>query len=61
MLDRTEKVVKGATYEWNGAVHARVNRVAADGTWADMTMTRGGSSWGKRQPLPLPETFVRIS
>lgn len=61
MLDGTEPVVKGATYKWDGAVHCKVNRVARDGSHADFTMTRGGSSWGKRMPLPLPETFVRIS
>lgn len=53
-------IEKGAEYLWDGAVRCRVNRVAADGTWADFTMTRGRSSWGKRVPLPLTESFVRI-
>jgi hypothetical protein len=61
MLDGTEPVVKGATFEWDGAVHCKVHRVAEDGTYADFTMTQGGSSWGKRMPLPLPASFVRIS
>jgi hypothetical protein len=57
---------KGAVYQWSGGdvpgrgVDCVVHRVARDGTWADFTMTRGGSSWGKRMPLPLPESFVRV-
>jgi hypothetical protein len=58
--DGTEKVAKDAVYEWSGAVRCVVNRVAGDGTWADFTMTQGGSSWGKRMPLPLDESFVRV-
>jgi len=66
MLDGTEKIIKGARYEWApldgwAEVDCVVNRVAGDGTWADFTMSRGGSSWGKRMPLPLPSSFVRIS
>jgi hypothetical protein len=64
MLDGTEPVVKGSVFEWGGegpAVHCRANRVAANGQWADFTMTRGGSSRGKRMALPLPASFVRVS
>lgn len=61
MLDGTEPVVKGSVFEWNGEVRCVVNRVAGDGSHADFTMTRGGSSWGKRMALPLASSFVRVS
>lgn len=67
-MDGTEPIVKGAVFEWYGpdagrvgGVHCAVNRVAGDGSWADFTMTAGGSSWGKRMALPLPSSFVRVS
>jgi hypothetical protein len=40
----------------NVAVTMRINRVARDGSWADMTC-RGkftGREWTKRQPTPIP-------
>jgi hypothetical protein len=62
-----EKVTKGSVFDWHtpdagtvGAVRCTVNRVAGDGTWVDFTATAGGSSWGKRMKLPLPETFVQV-
>jgi hypothetical protein len=61
MSDKGKPIVKGAEFQWNGAVNCKVNRVASNGTWIDLTCTRGGSSWGKRQALPLPDSFVRIS
>jgi len=65
MPNGTEKVSRGDVFEWlpqgdTAMVICRVNRVAADGMWADFTMTCGGSSWGKRMLLPLPKTFVRV-
>lgn len=36
-------------------VLVKVTRVARDGSWADLWCTDGHRTWGKRQPLPLPE------
>lgn len=57
---------KGSAFRWSGGLYPQpvrciVNRVAPDGSWADFTMSCGGSSWGKRMTLPLPKTFVRVS
>lgn len=67
MLDGTEPIVRGSVFEWRQewstecrSVHCQVQRVAEDGTWADFTMTAGRSSWGKRLPLPLAPSFVRV-
>lgn len=61
-----DDIHKGSIFEWRSGEHplavcCAVNRVARDASWADFTMTAGGSSWGKRMTLPLPETFRRIS
>jgi NTP pyrophosphatase (non-canonical NTP hydrolase) len=53
-------LTRGAVFVWekpSGSVRCVVNRVADDRTWADFTMTSGGSSWGERIALPLPESF----
>lgn len=52
-------VVRGTVFVWDDVVRCKVQRVAKDGTWADMRCTQGGSSWGRRMKLPLAEVFVR--
>jgi hypothetical protein len=64
-------VSKGQRYVWNrdaagGTVYVEVCRVARDGTWADILCTvlphdRDHGTWTRRQPLPLPESFVAES
>lgn len=44
---------KGDVYEWLG-VTVTVQRLAKDGTWADLSCALDGHTWTKRQPLPLP-------
>lgn len=59
VLDGLDTVNRADVYDWRG-VRCVVNRVAKDRSWADFTMTRGGSSWGKRMWLPLDPAFERI-
>jgi len=45
-------MTKGETYVTDDGMRIDVTRVAADHSWADITVTqRGGASWNKRQPL----------
>lgn len=64
MPDEDKPIAKGSVFEWRvplqRAVRCTVNRVAEDGSWADFTMTGGGSSWGKRMALPLDSAFKRV-
>lgn len=32
----------------------QVNRVARDGSWADVIVLNWAASWAKRQPTPIP-------
>ena len=51
---------RGDRYEWHG-VDIGITRVAADGTWADITVSPpSGAGWTKRQPLPFPSDFVAV-
>lgn len=54
---------KGDTYRWkiqdSSPVYLLVNRVARDGSWADIRCVTWSASWKKRQPLPLPEGTER--
>lgn len=52
-------VREGDLFDWHG-VSATVTRVAADCTWADISCERSGTTWTKRQPLPLADGFVRV-
>lgn len=64
MAEEERPIRRGSVFKWSrvtSAVTCTVQRVAKDGSWADFTMTGGGSSWGKRMALPLPSTFVRES
>jgi hypothetical protein len=54
-------VKSGDRFAW--AFHSIVvNRVARNGSWADVTVTQPfGASWNKRQPLPFPADWRRAS
>jgi len=54
-------VEKGETYLW-GSVYMDVIRVARDQTWADLSCYQVGTrvTWSKRQPLPFPDTFIKV-
>jgi len=55
----TTDVRKGDLYDWNG-IRVEVLRVSR--SWADIQVTPPiGAGWTKRQPLPLPESFKRVS
>jgi hypothetical protein len=58
----TAPVSKGDRYLFGAqpSVVVTVTRVARDESWADIRCTVPGSTWTKRQPLPLSATFRRV-
>jgi hypothetical protein len=57
----TEYHVKaGDRFDWHGVL-LEVTRVGRNGLWADLRVHEpSGSTWSKRQPLPLPKDSVRL-
>ena len=55
-------VAKGERYQAMGCL-VTVNAVSQDGVWANVQVRQleTGASWGKRQPLPFPESWVKVS
>lgn len=55
---------KGYRFTWSPdaptPVAVTVLRVARDLSWADIRCVTPGSSWTKRQRLPLPESFKLV-
>ena len=54
---------KGDRYEFGRGpnVLCIVTRVARDGSWVDLRMIDPSREWTKRQRLPLPVTFRRVT
>jgi hypothetical protein len=55
------EVKKGDRYTWGDALEVTVTRVSKAGFWADIEVQGKLTHWRKRQRLPLPETFRKIS
>lgn len=56
------EVRKGDRFKWGDYHLVEVIQVARDGSWADiLVVPPTAPSWRKRQPLPLPKSFVRWS
>ena len=54
-------VKKGDRFRAMGA-EVEVRRVGGDKTWADIKVTQPhGATWTKRQPLPFPKDWTRIT
>lgn len=61
-VKRGDRLVWATDGQWLDAVSVEVGAVAKDGTWANLRCTGpAGKTWGKRQPLPLPETFRSVA
>lgn len=62
-IKRGDRFLWEAGDGWLDALDLVVERVANDGTWVDFQVTPrgGGDPWGKRQPLPLPDSFRRAA
>ena len=59
---RGDRFVWAADGQWLDAVSIEVGNVAKDGTWANLRCTGpGGKTWGKRQALPLPDSFRAVA
>jgi hypothetical protein len=58
--ERISDVKRGDRFVWKG-VSIEVMRAAKDGSWADIYCREMGTSWTKRQRLPLPEGTERVT
>ena len=57
----TEIPKKGDWYKWD-RLNISVTRVSKVDGWADILVEDPGQGvWTKRQPLPFPNTFIRIA